>query len=94
MINILKKLPKQRRTGLFSATISSAGNTIFRTGMNNPVKVQVKSKNYFGEQSNSPKSLQLSYMMINPELKITTLLTILSKYQYKRPLFISLLVHQ
>lgn len=84
VINILKKLPKQRRTGLFSATISSAGNTIFRTGMNNPVKVQVKSKNYFGEQSNSPKSLQLSYMMINPELKITTLLTILSKYQYKK----------
>ena len=55
VINILKKLPKQRRTGLFSATISSAGNTIFRTGMNNPVKVQVKSKNYFGEQSNSPR---------------------------------------
>ena len=51
----IEKLPKQRRTGLFSATISSAGNTIFRTGMNNPVKVQVKSKNYFGEQSNSPR---------------------------------------
>ena len=84
VINILKKLPKQRRTGLFSATISSAGNTIFRTGMNNPVKVQVKSKNYLGEQSNSPKSLQLSYMLINPELKITNLLTILSKYQYKK----------
>ena len=44
VVNILRKLPKQRRTGLFSATLSSAGDTIFRTGMNNPVKVQVKSK--------------------------------------------------
>lgn len=84
VVNILRKLPKQRRTGLFSATLSSAGDTIFRTGMNNPVKVQVKSKNSLGEQVNAPKSLQLSYIMIQPEFKITTLLDMLSKYQYKK----------
>ncbi|RCK58021.1 ATP-dependent rRNA helicase SPB42 [Candida viswanathii] len=84
VVNILRKLPKQRRTGLFSATLSSAGDTIFRTGMNNPVKVQVKSKNSLGEQVNAPKSLQLSYMMIQPEFKITTLLDMLLKYQYKK----------
>ncbi|EGW32083.1 ATP-dependent rRNA helicase SPB42 [Spathaspora passalidarum NRRL Y-27907] len=84
VIDILKRLPKQRRTGLFSATISSAGDTIFRTGMNNPVKVVVKSKNITGEQSSAPASLQLAYMMVNPERKLTTLITLLSNYQFKK----------
>ncbi|KAI5961704.1 SPB4 [Candida theae] len=84
VVNILKKLPKQRRTGLFSATISSAGDTIFKTGMNNPVKVQVKTKNFLGEQQNAPTSLQLSYMLLQPERKITTLLTILRDYDFKK----------
>ncbi|KAG5420187.1 SPB4 [Candida metapsilosis] len=84
VVSILKKLPKQRRTGLFSATISSAGDTIFKTGMNNPVKVQVKTKNFLGEQQNAPTSLQLSYMMLQPEFKLTTLLTILRDYDFKK----------
>lgn len=84
VVSILKKLPKQRRTGLFSATISSAGDTIFKTGMNNPVKVQVKTKNFLGEQQNAPTSLQLSYMMLQPEFKVTTLLTILRDYDFKK----------
>ncbi|KAI5970290.1 SPB4 [Candida margitis] len=84
VVNILKKLPKQRRTGLFSATISSAGDTIFKTGMNNPVKVQVKTRNFLGEQSNAPTSLQLSYMLLHPEFKLTTLLNILQDYDFKK----------
>lgn len=84
VVNILKKLPKQRRTGLFSATISSAGDTIFKTGMNNPVRVQVKTKNFLGEQQNSPTSLQLSYMLLQPEYKITLLLTMLRDYDFKK----------
>lgn len=84
VVNILKKLPKQRRTGLFSATVSSAGDAIFKTGMNNPVKVQVKTKNFLGEQQNAPTSLQLSYMLLQPEYKVTTLLTILRDYDFKK----------
>ncbi|KAK6456816.1 ATP-dependent rRNA helicase SPB4 [Scheffersomyces xylosifermentans] len=82
VVNILKRLPKQRRTGLFSATISAAGNTIFRTGMNNPVKVAVKSKSSNG--NSAPSSLHISYLMINPERKITTLIKILHEYRYKK----------
>ncbi|KAK6464548.1 ATP-dependent rRNA helicase SPB4 [Scheffersomyces coipomensis] len=79
--NILKRLPKQRRTGLFSATISSAGDTIFRTGMNNPVRVAVKSKS---AHNSAPSSLTISYLPINPEHKLTTLIKLLDDYKFKK----------
>lgn len=41
---ILRHLPKQRRTGLFSASISEAVDQIVRVGLRNPVKVAVKVK--------------------------------------------------
>ncbi|KAI3403329.2 SPB4 [Candida oxycetoniae] len=85
VVKILKQLPKQRRTALFSATISAAGDTIFRTGMNNPVKLQVKTKSLMGELNNSaPTSLQLSYMMIDPEYKLTTVLQMLHSFVFKK----------
>ena len=82
VVNILKRLPKQRRTGLFSATISSAGDTIFKTGMNNPVKVSVKSRNL--TNNSAPSSLSISYMLTDPELKLTYLIHLLNNYQYKK----------
>ena len=42
--NILRRLPKQRRTGLFSASISDAVDQIVRVGLRNPVKIAVKVK--------------------------------------------------
>eukprot|EP00928_Gymnodinium_smaydae_P070358 TRINITY_DN54204_c0_g1_i1.p1 TRINITY_DN54204_c0_g1~~TRINITY_DN54204_c0_g1_i1.p1 ORF type:complete len:700 (-),score=166.91 TRINITY_DN54204_c0_g1_i1:52-2151(-) len=41
---ILGQLPKQRRTGLFSATLTSELQRIMKTGMRNPVHVCVKLK--------------------------------------------------
>ncbi len=41
---ILGRLPKQRRTGLFSASVSEAVNQIIRVGLRNPVKIAVKVK--------------------------------------------------
>ena len=35
-------LPKQRRTGLFSATMNDALSEIVRVGLRNPVRVVVK----------------------------------------------------
>lgn len=75
---ILRLLPKQRRTGLFSATISSAGSHIFKTGMRNPVKITVKSN------TQTPTSLSINYIVVKPELKIQLLLKILTDYQYKK----------
>ncbi|CCD24289.1 ATP-dependent RNA helicase SPB4 NDAI_0C06300 [Naumovozyma dairenensis CBS 421] len=75
---ILSVLPKQRRTGLFSATISSAGDSIFKTGLRNPVKIKVNSKNV------APSLLKLNYVVVDPELKFQYLLNLLNNYRFKK----------
>ena len=47
---ILGRLPKQRRTGLFSASVSEAVGEIVRVGLRNPVKITVKVKGANGGQ--------------------------------------------
>jgi ATP-dependent RNA helicase DDX55/SPB4 len=42
LTTIIEKLPKQRRTGLFSATINSQIENIIKVGMRNPVYIDVK----------------------------------------------------
>ena len=42
LTRILNALPKQRRTGLFSATMNDALSEIVRVGLRNPVRVVVK----------------------------------------------------
>ena len=41
---ILSYLPKQRRTGLFSATQTKEVEKLIRAGMRNPVRITVKEK--------------------------------------------------
>lgn len=79
VLNILKRMPKQKRVGLFSATLSSAGDSVFRTGMNNPVKVTVKLN-----AKTAPETLSIFYAKIDPEQKVAALLTLLEQYQYKK----------
>lgn len=81
VITILQKLPKQRRTGLFSATLSAAGDNVFKTGMTNPVRVTVKGANSI---NTAPKSLNINYMMVDPEKKLTTLLKLVEDYKFKK----------
>lgn len=80
VISILQRLPKQRRTGLFSATLSAAGDSIFKTGMTNPVRITVKGSTHTA----APKTLNLSYMMVEPQRKITTMLQIVKEYRFKK----------
>lgn len=75
---ILGTLPKQRRTGLFSATISSAGDHIFKTGLRNPVKITVKSK------KQGPESLGLYYTVVDPQIKFQQFLSIVNDYKFKK----------
>ncbi|KAG0681227.1 ATP-dependent rRNA helicase spb4 [Pichia californica] len=79
---IVRLLPTQRRTGLFSATISGAGSDIFKTGMTNPVKVTVKSSSI--NSNSAPESLNLSYMIVDPELKLKILLQMILSFRYKK----------
>lgn len=56
---ILSAAPKQRRTGLFSATLTSELERLMRTGMRNPVHVCVRRKGQQGggATGEGPKSL-------------------------------------
>ena len=45
---ILGHLPKQRRTGLFSASVSEALDQLIRVGLRNPVKIVVKVRSLSG----------------------------------------------
>lgn len=59
---ILGLLPKQRRTGLFSASVSEAVDQIVRVGLRNPVKVVVKVKSLSGgEDRRTPSRYILRY---------------------------------
>src|SRR5205814_2232024 len=76
---ILARLPKQRRTGLFSASVSEAVEEIVRVGLRNPVKISVKVKNIGGEEKRTPASLQMSYLLTPASHKLPALISLLSQ---------------
>ncbi|WEW54997.1 ATP-dependent rRNA helicase spb4 [Emydomyces testavorans] len=76
---ILARLPKQRRTGLFSATVSDAVDQIIRVGLRNPVKIAVKVKGASGaDEKRSPASLQMAYLLTPLSHKLPAVKQILS----------------
>ncbi|KAJ5925687.1 hypothetical protein N7454_008326 [Penicillium verhagenii] len=79
---ILRHLPKQRRTGLFSASISEAVDQIVRVGLRNPVKIAVKVKGGGGaDDKRTPASLQMTYLTTPPAHKFSVLKHILTTVQ-------------
>ncbi|RDW68355.1 RNA helicase-1 [Coleophoma crateriformis] len=78
---IIGYLPKQRRTGLFSASVSEAVGEIVRVGLRNPVKIAVKVKSANGDDKRTPASLQMSYLLTPPTHKFPALLALLSQLQ-------------
>ncbi|KAI1382802.1 ATP-dependent rRNA helicase spb4 [Hypoxylon trugodes] len=80
---ILSRLPKQRRTGLFSASVSEAVGEIIRVGLRNPVKVAVKVKSLktggIIEERRTPASLQMSYLATPASHKWPSLVQLLDK---------------
>ena len=62
--NILQQLPKQRRTGLFSATMTEAIGDLIRTGLRNPVRVTVKVENSDNSESRVPTTLAIHYKLV------------------------------
>ncbi|CAI4217229.1 unnamed protein product [Parascedosporium putredinis] len=80
---ILGHLPKQRRTGLFSASVSDAVSEIIRVGLRNPVKITVRVKSLKDggiiEDRKVPASLQLSYLKGPASHKLPLLCQLLEK---------------
>ncbi|BFZ54995.1 ATP-dependent rRNA helicase spb4 [Savitreella phatthalungensis] len=85
LTGIISRLPKQRRTGLFSATMTDAVSSLVRTGLRNPVKVvvQVRAKigaaNGEGETRRAPTSLSIEYMVMHAREKPIQLLRLLTQ---------------
>lgn len=78
MNNIFQSLPKQKRVGLFSATILNASDSFYKTGMRNPVKIVVNAKNH------KPKSLQLNYAIVKAENKLNEMFNLLETYHFRK----------
>jgi ATP-dependent RNA helicase DDX55/SPB4 len=81
---ILGFLPKQRRTGLFSASVSEAVGEIIRAGLRNPqrVTVTVKSlRNGAVVDAKTPASLQMSYLVTPASHKLPALVQLLERLE-------------
>ena len=74
---ILSHCPKQRRTGLFSATLNDSVLRLKKAGLRNPHSVTVKEKHE--EDISTPSQLQLNYTVCQPDRKLSVLLAILKK---------------
>lgn len=68
--SILKILPKQRRTGLFSATMSDSLNEWSRVGLRNPVKItKVEYSPLENENQRIPSGLKIYYRITSHSQK-------------------------
>ncbi|XP_039429486.1 probable ATP-dependent RNA helicase DDX55 homolog [Culex pipiens pallens] len=77
---ILGYLPRQRRTGLFSATQTKEVRDLMRAGLRNPVLVSVKEK----AAVSTPKLLQNYYVIVEPQFKLAVLLDFIRKQDLKK----------
>jgi ATP-dependent RNA helicase DDX55/SPB4 len=71
--HIIAQLPKQRRTGLFSATMTDAISSLVKAGLRNPVRVVVKVEDLSskGNTQRTPASLEISYGICDADQKWT-----------------------
>lgn len=69
-------LPKQRRTGLFSATQTTEVLKLIRAGLRNPVSVVVRDKN---QHTRVPASLENFYWIMEPQNKFQALQAFVKK---------------
>ncbi|CAG8645421.1 92_t:CDS:10 [Funneliformis caledonium] len=78
--NIIAHLPKQRRTGLFSATITDAISEIVRAGLRNPVRVVVRVQDIISkDELRTPATLDIGYIVCEPHQKLIQLIRIINQ---------------
>ncbi|KAI9263768.1 P-loop containing nucleoside triphosphate hydrolase protein [Sporodiniella umbellata] len=69
---IIAQLPKQRRTGLFSATMTDAISELIRAGLRNPVRIVVKVEDLInkGTVQRTPSTLEINYLVCDADQKL------------------------
>ncbi|KAI5269414.1 DEAD-domain-containing protein [Aureobasidium subglaciale] len=72
---ILKVIPKERRTYLFSATMSSKVESLQRASLSNPMKVSISSSSY-----QTVSTLMQSYLFIPHKFKDIHLIYVLNEF--------------
>ncbi|KAG0337808.1 ATP-dependent rRNA helicase spb4 [Podila humilis] len=71
---IMSLLPKQRRTGLFSATMTDGLSELVRAGLRNPVRIVVKVEDLVGGGGQrTPASLHIGYILCSTSQKLLLL---------------------
>ncbi|XP_024422683.2 ATP-dependent RNA helicase DDX55 isoform X2 [Desmodus rotundus] len=84
---ILEFLPKQRRTGLFSATQTQEVESLVRAGLRNPVRISVKEKGATASSSQkTPSRLQNHYMVCKADEKFNQLVHFLRNHKQEKHL--------
>ncbi|WCJ19947.1 DEAD-box ATP-dependent RNA helicase 18 [Euphorbia peplus] len=88
---IISRLPKLRRTGLFSATQTEAVEELAKAGLRNPVRVEVRAESKSNgsestqlESSRTPSGLQLEYLECEADEKPCQLVDILVQNKSKK----------
>ncbi|CAJ0763813.1 23889_t:CDS:2, partial [Entrophospora sp. SA101] len=75
---IMLHLPRQRRTGLFSATMTDGLSEIVRAGLRNPVRVVVKVEDVVTKnEQRTPATLQIGYILCEPHQKLSQLIRLM-----------------
>ncbi|KAL0752350.1 hypothetical protein Bca101_034353 [Brassica carinata] len=87
--SIISRLPKQRRTGLFSATQTEGVEEMAKAVLRNPVRVEVRaeSKSASSNQlinSKIPSGLHLEYLVCDADKKSSQLVDLLIKNKNKK----------
>ncbi|XP_053501760.1 ATP-dependent RNA helicase DDX55 [Ictalurus furcatus] len=84
---ILGYLPKQRRTGLFSATQTQELEKLVRAGLRNPVRITVKEKGVAAtSMQKTPSRLSNYYTICRTEDKFNTLVAFLRQHKHEKQL--------
>lgn len=78
LTSILTRLPRQRRTGIYSATQTDEVISLARAGLRNPVRVVIKVASEQGKRV-IPASLSSYYEILPPGEKLTRLIELLSR---------------
>lgn len=82
---ILSFLPKQRRTGLFSATQTNEVENLIRAGMRNPVRICVKEKQTMANVIQKiPSSLTIHYLICDHDEKLDQLVQFLRDHKQEK----------
>ncbi|CAN7069506.1 unnamed protein product [Brassica rapa subsp. trilocularis] len=84
--SIISRLPKQRRTGLFSATQTEGVEELAKAGLRNPVRVEVRAESKSASLTNSkiPSGLHLEYLVCEADKKSSQLVDLLVRNKNKK----------